>query len=155
MNPIIKLATTALGLAALVVSAGVFNPGSASAAGTTIECTTPDLVYCTISNPDGISQVIATNHTDFGDIELVNVVSPSCPTSVDVILGGDTVLSAGPITFDVTPCSNLGLKGSGNGGGRSDLGFKAPQGGGHQTFGLGAESPERALGVQLGIMFGR
>lgn len=142
MNRIIKLATTALGMAALVVGAGLFNPGSANAAGTTIECTSPDLVYCTVSNPAGISQVVVTSHTDFGDIVLVNVVSLSCARSIDMVLGGDTVLSAGPITFDVTPCSGIGLKGSSSGGGRP------------QSFGLVSESPERAIGIQLGMKYG-
>jgi hypothetical protein len=145
MNPIKKLILTGLSLATLVTAAGIFGSGSAGAAGTTIECTSPDLVYCTVSNPAGISQVVVTSHTDFGDIELVNVVSLSCAKSIDMILGGDTVLSAGPITFDVTPCAGgLGLKGTGgSGGGRIDS-FKSAD-------------PERidAIGVQLGIMFAR
>jgi hypothetical protein len=145
MNPIKKLVITTLGAAAVIAGAGIFGGGTVNAAGTTIECESPDLVYCTVSNPAGISRIVATNHTGFGDIVLVDVVSLSCAKSIDVVLGGDTVLSAGPITFDVTPCQGVvGLKGSGGGGGgRSD------------SFQLTDQQRTAEIGVQLGIMFAR
>lgn len=113
MKRIIKLAATALGVAALVVSAGVLSPAKADAAGTSISCVIPDLIYCTISNPDGIASVVVTGDTPFGEIDWVNKTYPGCPTQVQVILGGDHVLSAGPVTFDVTPCQGFKFKDTG------------------------------------------
>lgn len=111
MNPAFRFAAFAiLTFATIVAGAGVMGTTRAHASpGTSLNCEVPLQVICKVGHADGIRQVIFTGDTALGPIEWVNETYTDCPTEVVVVLGGDHVLSAGPMSLQVVLCdSGLG-----------------------------------------------
>lgn len=125
MKQVQRIAALALVVGSALVG-GMFGSQAhdAGAAGTSIDCSIPLNIVCTVSNPAGIKSVKV--NVDFGGeigtIAVVNKTYPNCPKTVDV--HWDPIVPN--YAFAVETCDGLKLSGGNpTQGGIGDRGIKA------------------------------